>query len=215
MNIAIIGAGNIGTGFARRLLASNHGIVLADIDAAKATAAAQEAGGSSGRVQSAPLEAAIAQAEIVVLAVPFSASEVIAGGQAAQLAGRIVVDVTNPLTPDFMGLTLGFDTSAAERIAALLPGARVVKGFNTIFAQIHHDARGGAFGDRRAQALLASDDAQAKSAVAALAEVMGYEPVDAGPLANARFIEPLAALNIQLGYALGRGTQIAPAWLAR
>lgn len=132
MNVAIIGAGNIGTGFARRLLGTAYGIVLTCTDPAKAAGAALDIGGGGGRVQSAPLDAALAQAKIVVLAVPFAAVEAIAASAAARLAGKVVVDVTNPLTPDFAGLTLGFDGSAGERVAALLPGARVVKGFNTI-----------------------------------------------------------------------------------
>jgi predicted dinucleotide-binding enzyme len=89
----------------------------------------------------------------------------------------------------------------------------VVKAFNTVFAQVYE--KGLSFGDTPVQTFVASDDAEAKAAVIALAKDAGFDARDAGPLSNARYIEPLAYLNIQNGYMLGQGTQIAPAWLSR
>jgi predicted dinucleotide-binding enzyme len=75
--------------------------------------------------------------------------------------------------------------------------------------------RGPEFGERRAQVFIASDDAAAKAVVTSLVKALAFEPVDAGPLKNARYLEPVAELMIQLGFALGRGTQLSPHMLSR
>jgi predicted dinucleotide-binding enzyme len=105
------------------------------------------------------------------------------------------------------GLSVGLATSAAEELQKSVPSAHVVKAFNTVFAQVLGS-------DARAQVLYAGDDAGAKDAVRALIESAGLEAVDAGPLANARTLEPLGLLNIYLGYVGGRGTSMAPAFVA-
>jgi 8-hydroxy-5-deazaflavin:NADPH oxidoreductase len=88
-----------------------------------------------------------------------------------------------------------------------------VKAFNTVFAQVYDQGLG--FGDRKVPAFIASDDEAVKLSIISLANDAGFDAVDPGPLKNARYIEPLGYLNIQFGYMLGRGTQIAPAWLSR
>ena len=212
MNIAIIGTGNIGTGLARTFAATSHGVVVAGSTTENATNQARTLKDDYGlTVQAADVATAVKSADVIFLAVPFGAVADIAG--AADFTGKIVVDVTNPIKEDFSGLTLGFETSAAEEIADTLPGARVVKGFNTVFAQVYGE--GLSFGGRKVPVFLASDDATAKAAITAIATDAGFEAVDAGPLGNARYVEPMAYLNIQFGYMLGRGTQIAPAWLNR
>jgi predicted dinucleotide-binding enzyme len=111
-----------------------------------------------------------------------------------------------------MGLTVGHTSSAAEEIAQAVPNAVVVKGFNTLFAQVL--AGGADFGaGRTLSVFLASDSAEAKQQAASLARSMGFDVVDAGGLKNARYLEPLAGLNIYFGYGAGQGTSIAPAWL--
>ena len=130
------------------------------------------------------------------------------------LNGKIVVDITNPLTPDYMGLTIGHSTSAAEQIAQAVPEAEVVKGFNTVFAQVL--AEGANFGSgQTVTVFLASDSEHAKQTARALAESMGFQVMDAGGLKNARYLEPLAGLNIYLGYGAGLGTTIAPTWIKK
>lgn len=130
------------------------------------------------------------------------------------LEGRIVIDITNPLTADYMGLALGFDTSAAEEIAKALPGALVVKAFNTVLAQVL--AEGPAFANNQTVPVFyAGDDARAKQTVRSLAESLGFQTIDAGGLKNARYLEPVAGLNIYLAYGAGMGTQIAPTWIQR
>lgn len=158
----------------------------------------------------ADIAAGVASADIVILATPFGAAQDVASR--AGFTGKIVIDVSNPVAADFSGLQVGHDTSAAEEIAKLVPGARVVKAFNTVFAQ--HYGTGLKIADRKIQTFVAADDTQAGEAVRKLATEIGLEPVDAGPLRNARYLEPMGFMNIQFGYVLGKGAGIAPQWLA-
>ena len=143
-----------------------------------------------------------AWADTVVLAVPFGAIDEVVRTAGDALAGKTVVDVTNALD-DKMNLALGYTTSGAEELQKKLPGARVVKAFNTVFAQ-HMDS--GHLDGEPLTAFAAGDDAAAKAEVLALEREIGFDAVDAGPLRNARLLEPLGYLNIQLGYGLKMGT---------
>lgn len=208
MKIAIIGTGNIGSGLAHVLAQTSHKVLVVDQDNGKAAAEKLQAAGD--QVQAADLATAVHEAEVVVLATPYNASVEIAKG--VDLSGKIVVDLSNPVTEDFSALQVGHTSSAAETIAAAAPGATVVKAFNTIFAQ--HYATNLKIGDQKLQTYVAADDEDARKKVMALAEEIGLDARDAGPLANARYLEPLGYLNIQFGYMLGQGTGIAPQWLA-
>lgn len=188
MNIVILGNGNIGSGLAAALGKTSHAVTLI---------------GRGGDTS------AIAAAEIVILATPYGAAAEIA--HLADFTGKIVVDLSNPITADFSGLQIGHETSAAEEIAKLLPGASVVKAFNTIFAG--HYTSGLAIKGQPLQTFVASDDEAARARVKTLAADIGLVPVDAGPLRNARHLEPLGYMNIQFGYVLGLGVDIAPQWL--
>lgn len=206
MNIAIIGAGNMAQGLAARFAKAGHSVTLASRDESKAKATALEVGND---VSSATIASAAQSADIVVLAVPFDAvADVIeaAGG----FAGKIVVDITNPMKADFSGLSIGHTTSAAEEIQKRAPQANVVKAFNTIFAQVLQN--GGQAGGQPATVFVAADDEVARAAVVDLARSAGFETLETGALASARYLEPVAALNITLGYGLGHGTDIAPTW---
>jgi predicted dinucleotide-binding enzyme len=108
------------------------------------------------------------------------------------------------------GLSVGFTTSAAEEIQKAVPTAKVVKAFNTVFAQVLAERPAGA-GAATVQVFYAGDDDGAKRTVRSLIESMGFDPVDAGPLRNARLLEPLGMLNIYFGYVAKLGTDIAPA----
>jgi predicted dinucleotide-binding enzyme len=205
MNVTIIGSGNMGAAFAERFSAAGHRVQIVGRDAAKAEALAQRVG-----ARAVPA-AAGADADAIVVATPY-ADAVAALKALGPIAGRTVVDVTNPLTDDYMGLTLGHSTSAAEEIARAVPGARVVKAFNTVFAQVLQ--AGPSLGDgKTVPVFVAGDDADAKAVATALARSAGFDVVDAGGLKNARYLEPLAGLNIYLGYGAGLGTSIAPTWL--
>lgn len=204
MKVTLIGTGNMGTGLAQQLAKAGHSLVVTSKNAGKA----QELARSVGAV--AKSEAAAAGADVVVLATPYAAA-VEALSAAGDLSGKIVVDITNPLTADYMGLTIGHGTSAAEEIQKAFPKAKVVKAFNTVFAQIL--ATGAAIDGKTVPVYFAGDDAQAKEKVKALIDSTGFKAVDAGPLKNARYLEPLAGLNIYFGYGAGLGTAIAPSWI--
>jgi len=145
-----------------------------------------------------------AWSEIVVLAVPFAALDDVVKSLGNALDGKTVIDVTNALGPN-MKLAVGFTTSGAEELQKKAPRARIAKAFNTVFAQ-HMDK--GHVGDQPLTAFVASDDPNAKAETLELARAIGFDAVDAGPLESARLLEPLALLNIRLGYMLGMGTQI-------
>ncbi|TPM26931.1 NADPH-dependent F420 reductase [Mesorhizobium sp. B2-3-5] len=206
MNITILGAGNMGAGLAKTLSRAGHGIVIGARDVAKAQTAAASLGPA---VHAAPIEAAVRSADVIILAVPYDAVASLVKG--LDLSGKVVVDITNPLTPDYMGLTIGHSTSAAEQIQALIPTAHVVKAFNTVFAQILQGEP--KIAGERIPVYVAGDDAAAKGTVSSVATSAGFAAVDAGGLKTARYLEPLAGLNILFGYGLGHGTAIAPAWL--
>ncbi|MBL4929997.1 NAD(P)-binding domain-containing protein [Tabrizicola sp. KVB23] len=209
MKIAIIGTGGIGAGLASVLANGKNEVTVSDRKGG-ADAAAKLAG-RGVLVRAAEVRPAVAAADVVILAVPYGAAAGLA--EVADFAGKIVVDVTNPVKEDFSGLLVGHTTSAAEEIARALTGAKLVKAFNTVFAQVYD--QGLIFGATPVQTFVAADDGHAKAAVIALAQEAGFDVRDAGPLSNARHIEPLAYLNIQFGYMLGQGTQIAPVWLSR
>jgi predicted dinucleotide-binding enzyme len=209
MKITVLGAGNMGAAFVKQLTRAGHQVSVTSKDGTKA---AQVAAANPG-AQPVAAAGSAAGADVVVLATGFA--DAAAALQAAgDLTGKVVVDITNPLTADYMGLTIGHSTSAAEEIAKAVPGAEVVKAFNTLFAQV---LDGGADfgGGQKLSVFVASDSERAKQSAVALAESMGFQVVDAGGLKNARYLEPLAGLNIYLGYGAGLGTVIAPAWIRK
>ncbi len=207
MKVTVIGAGNVGTAFVSPLIRAGHDVSVTARDASKAAQLAQRHAGA----RAVAANGSALGADVVVLATAY-ADAASALQSAGIQPGQAVIDITNPLTADYMGLTLGHSTSAAEEIAKAVPQARVVKAFNTVFAQVL--AEGANFGGgRQVQVFLASDDAPAKDAATRLAASMGFATVDAGGLKNARYLEPLAGLNIYFGYGAGQGTAIAPAWL--
>jgi predicted dinucleotide-binding enzyme len=201
---AIIGLGNMGKGLAKRL-AGKTDLVLSSRDSAAATAFAATLPAGVTVLDQA---AAIARADIVVLALPYAAALELAANPA--LNGKVVVDITNPVKADFSGLAIGHTTSAAEELQAA-GSAKIVKGFNTIFASVF-DLPAAQTAD--VPVFLAGNDEAAVEAVAALVGKAGFAVEKTGTLDAARLIEPVGMLNIRLGYGLGRGTSIAPRWTA-
>jgi predicted dinucleotide-binding enzyme len=187
MTIAIIGAGNVGRTLGAAWQQAGHEVRY------------------GVRIPSAEDELsshdAAATAEVVVLATPWEAMKDAIRG-CGDLNGKILVDCTNPLLPKLAGLAVGTTTSGAEMAASLAPGAKVVKAFNTVGFNVMANP---AFGDRRATMFYCGDDSAAKRSVHQLAADCGFEPVDAGPLTQARLLEPFALLWISLAYGgLGR-----------
>ena len=209
MNITILGAGNMGSALAKQLVRAGHRVRITARDGEKAKVVAAANPGASA----VPAATALTGSEVVFLATGF-ADAIAALRSLGSLEGKIIIDITNPLTPDFMGLTVGFSSSAAEEIAKALPGAEVVKAFNTVFAQVL--AEGPAFADGQVvPVFFAGDSERAKQTAKALIESIGFKAVDAGGLKNARYLEPLGGLNIYFGYGAGQGTAIAPTWIRK
>jgi hypothetical protein len=204
MNIGIIGSGNVGSGLGKIWVQKGHKVIFSfsrNQEKLKALAATDQ-NSSAGS----PAEA-VQHSEVLLLSVRWE-NVVEALKAAGPLKEKILIDCTNPLKPDLSGLALGHATSAAEEIAKMAPGAKVVKAFNSVFADIYH-SESRLFGSRRAAMFYCGDDDGAKTTVAKLIREAGFEPIDAGPLKSARYLEPLAMLMIQLGYGQGRGTNIA------
>jgi hypothetical protein len=204
MKIAVIGTGNMGTALAREIAGADHELIIGARNVDKATSLAKKIG---PQVEAGGISAAIKAADLIVMALPYEAN--LAALKGVDASGKILVDVSNPITADFRDLAVGHTTSAAEELQARAPGARVVKAFNTIFSDLLlREARNGT----SLQVFLASDDAKAKRAVESLVRAMDFEPVDAGPLRNSRFLEPMGEMNIHFGFFLGWGTVAAPIW---
>jgi predicted dinucleotide-binding enzyme len=143
-------------------------------------------------------------AEVIVLAVPYAAFPDALAELGDAVTGKALIDVCNPLTPE-MEPALGFDTSAAEQLQKRAPDGKVVKAFNTVFAE-HMET--GRLRDQPLTAFAAGENAEAKAQVLQLARDIGFDAVDSGPLRNARLLEALGYLNIQLGHAQKLGRQI-------
>lgn len=188
MKVAIIGAGNVGKALATSITRAGHEVTLSASTPESARQAADEVG---ARAASSNVDAT-RDAEVVILAVPYvAAGEDVAQDIRDAVAGKTVVDVTNPLKPDFSGLATE-GSSAAEEFQKQLPGASVIKAFNTIFASNQANPSVDIDG------FVAGDDDKAKQRVITLIESIGFSPVDVGPLSAARHLEGMAYINIGL-----------------
>jgi predicted dinucleotide-binding enzyme len=203
MTTAILGLGNMGKGLAQRL-AGKTDLILGVRDSAAAADFAKTV-----KADVASYQDAVAKADIVVLALPYDLA--LDAARTLPLAGKVVVDMTNPLKPDYSGMSLGFTTSAAEEIAKLATGAKVVKAFNTVFAALFAKP---VADTKKVAVFIAGDDETAVNAVADLTEQAGFLPERCGGLDAARLIEPVGMLNIRLGFGLGKGVNVAPVWIA-
>ena len=191
MDIAIIGAGNVGKAITGSASRAGHRVTLSSAKGDSAIAAAQESGARAAVSN----REAVEGADVVILAIPYTAVDEVLGELGSQLAGKVLVDATNPLKPDYSGLATN-GSSGAEEIQRKAQGARVVKAFNTAFAARQADPN--VAGGLRADGYVAGDDEEAKQAVLGLLADIGFNPVDAGPLAMARYLEGMAWLNISL-----------------
>jgi 8-hydroxy-5-deazaflavin:NADPH oxidoreductase len=201
MRIAIIGAGNVGGGFARAAVAAGHEIVLSATHAEKAEAVAAQSGARAAASNAAAVEGA----QMVVLAVPGTAAPAVVAELAPALQNAVVVDATNPLNASFSGLDVT-GVSGAEDVQQAAGSVPVVKAFNTVFASRYAapTENGEAL-----QVLMAGDDADAKARVADVATSLGFAPVDAGGVRLARALEEMAFLNITLNATNGWAWQSA------
>ena len=210
MKIGIIGSGNVGSALGKIWGKNGHLIRFSSRNPEKLKALAESIGKNAS--YGLPEEAS-KFGEVIALAVPWGQAEN-AIKSAGSLEGKILIDCTNPLKPDYSGLVVGGSTSAAEVVAGLAPGAKVVKAFHTTFANLMQ-SESRMFGTINPTGFYCGDDAESKAIVANLIQETGLEPLDAGPLANARYLEPLAMLMINLGFAQKMGTNIAIKLLRR
>jgi NADPH-dependent F420 reductase len=202
MKIGIIGTGSMGKGLGFIWAGKNHEIMFGSRDPVNAEKLAKS---SDNKVSGGTYQEAAQFGEVIVLAVPWSAVketiEVV-----GDLTGKIIIDCTNAVAPHLGGLLLGHTTSAAEKIAEWAKAANVIKAFNSLGAENLTKLQ---YGSQSASTFICGDDMNAKSIVRNLGEELGFDVVDAGPLENARLLEPLAMLWIDLAYKQGMGTDIA------
>ena len=188
-SISIIGSGNMARAIGARAVKGGNDVEVASRDAAKAETLARTFGGgaTAGKFGAAPV------GDIVIVAVPYASAVPVVAQYGEALAGKVIVDITNPFNVDATGLVSADGTSIAQEIAKVAPaGAHVVKAFNTIFG--HVLAQEG----RKMDALFAGDDAQAKGSVSAFIETLGLRPLDAGGLEMARWLEGTGLLMMGL-----------------
>lgn len=204
MRIAVIGSGNVGGTLGKGWAKRGHEVVFGarhptDQKLAQLLAA------TDGKAGAASVKDAAARAEILALTVPWDAAQE-ALKSAGNLRGKILLDCTNPVKPDLSGLTLGYSTSGGEQVAAWAVGARVVKIFNTTgFGNMASPV----YPEGASMMLYCGDDAEAKKTAAQLATDLGFEAYDAGPLAEARLLEPLALVWMHLAVFQKMGTGFA------
>jgi 8-hydroxy-5-deazaflavin:NADPH oxidoreductase len=200
MDITIIGTGNMARGIGSRALAGGHNLTVVGKDSESAQAAAADIGGD-GSVKTAvtgePLEG-----DVVVLAVYYPDARDAVEQHADQLAGKVVVDITNPVDENLDGLVVPADGSATQELAGLAPDARFVKAFNTTFART---LTAGEVSGHKLDVLIAGDDDDANGTVAGLARDGGLNPIDVGPQKRARELEALGLLHMALQNTLGTG----------
>jgi hypothetical protein len=193
-SISIIGSGNMASAIGALALKGGNAVEIVGRDAAKAAAlaAALGDGATAGTWAAAP------SGDIVILAVLFDSAVPIVSQYGDALAGKIIVDITNPFNPTATGLAIPDDTSIAQMVAKVAPAStRVVKAFNTIFRDVL--AAGGPL-----DVFMAGDDAQAKASMSAFIKSLGLSPRNAGDLTMAHWLEGAGLLSVGLGrYGVG------------
>ena len=196
MKIAILGFGNVGQQFAHLFSNAGHEIVIG----------LRSTPSQALPYTSASFKEAAEIANIIAIALPFTACLDVLPELAKATTGKTVIDSTNPLNADWSPKLLGQENSAAEEISRLLPDAEVIKAFNTIFADVmSHPVKDG----QAITAFVAGDSDRAKQQVMALASDVGYTPIDTGLLYTARYLESMAHLNIQIAVGQSGGTDAA------
>lgn len=190
-SISIIGLGNMAAALARRALAGGNTVEIIGRDPAKAKELARALGGATvGTAGAAPA------GDIVVLAVPYAGAAAVLSEYGDALRGKVIIDIANPVAPDFQSFVTPDGTSGAQEIAKAAPaGAHVVKAFNTLFS---HVLAAGQTEGRPLDVFIAGDDAQAKARVSAFIESLGLRPMDIGELPMARALENVALLQLGL-----------------
>jgi NADPH-dependent F420 reductase len=202
MKIGIIGAGDVGGTLGNRWTQRKHEIMFGVRNLQSQNV--QKLIQGDQNLKFGDIREAVAFGDVIVFAIPWTSVEETIR-KAGNLSGKILIDPTNPLTPDLKGLALN-DTSVAEKIANLANTSKVVKAFNTIGTKTLNNLT---FDSYRADLFMCGDDTRAKRVVEELATDIGFDVVDVGPLVNARMLEHLALLWIELAFRQKLGPNIA------
>jgi NADPH-dependent F420 reductase len=206
MNITIIGTGNMARGIGTRLLAGGHSVSLVGRAPSKAedlAAQLQETARNGATVTA--VDGGVLPGKVVVLAVHYTAVAPIIQQYGDQLASKIIVDITNPIDFNTLEPIVAPGSSAAEEIAKIAPaGSKVVKAFNTTFAEM---LVAGQVAGQPLDVFIATDDEATGATVAQLVRDGGLHPIDVGGLARAQQLEALALLGITLQFRLNTGFQ--------
>ncbi|MGN6871680.1 MAG: NADPH-dependent F420 reductase [Solirubrobacteraceae bacterium] len=204
MKVTIIGAGQMGRGIGTRVVAGGNDVEVIDTDPEDAYALVQELDGHGKGSATAVESGGRINGEVVVLAVYYPVVAEVVRQYGEQLAGKVVVDISNPVDFQTMdGLATPPESSSAEETAQLVPeGTPVVKAFNTTFG---NTLVPGEVAGHQLDVLIAGDDEEAKNRVAELVRDAGLRPIDVGPLRRARQLEQLGFLHISLQDRLGTG----------
>jgi 8-hydroxy-5-deazaflavin:NADPH oxidoreductase len=208
MNVTIIGTGNMGRGIGTRLLSGGHNVTYMDRDLEKANALAAEVAlkSKNARAEAVALGAPIKDG-IVILAIPYGATGQVIELLGKKLAGKIIIDITNPLNATYSGLAVEPGTSGAQEIAKKLPmDAVVLKAFNTTFAKT---LMSGKVDGTPLDVFIAGDASEPKAKFSKLVEDGGLRAIDAGGLERAQQLEAMGLLGITLQGGLGTGFQSA------
>ena len=209
MEVTIIGAGNMGRGIGHLLVRGGHSVTVVDRDPEEATRLAEELRGSAqgGATVEADGPDMELRDDVLILAVYYPGNLQIARDRGEELAGKVVVDISNPVNQTFDGLATEPGTSAAEELATAAPaGARVVKAFNTTFSGTLVE---GQVAGQPLDVFIAGDDEGAKETVAQLSRDGGLRVIDVGPLERARHLESLGFLHMMVQQPLSLGFQSA------
>lgn len=203
MNVTILGAGNMARGIGSRMLAGGNNVTFVDRDPAKAQKLARDlaAEAKGGAVAHAAALGSPLADPVVVSALWYGTAQEVVASYKDQLSGKILVDISNPVNATFDDLATPTGSSAAEELAKLAPGARVVKAFNTTYAGLLAQ---GHVGGEPLDVFIAGDDAEAKATLKGLVEAGGMRVFDTGPLRRARQLEGLGLLSMILQGTLAK-----------
>jgi predicted dinucleotide-binding enzyme len=196
MNLGIIGTGHMGGTLGGIWAQKGHKVFFGSRDVRKAAGLIRAIGENVGMGS---YEEAVRFGEVILLATPWPATQE-ALQSCGSLAGKILIDCTNPLKPDLSGLTTTPELSGGEMVAQWAPGAKVVKAFNSINYAVFKSPN---FGQQNATMFYCGDDGPAKLTVAGLGKDFGLDPIDCGPLSASGMLEWLCMLWIHLAFKQG------------
>jgi len=203
MKITIIGTGNVGSTLGGRWAGMGHQIIYGtrNPESNKIKSLLELQNGTQAK----SIKDATASSGVIVLATPWTNAEETIKNM-GDLTGKIIIDCTNPLKPDLGGLSLGFTTSAGEKVAEWAVGAHVIKAFNNTGSKNMGDP---VYGSEKASMFICGDNDDAKKMVEGLISDLDFDVVDCGGITASRYLEPLAMLWIHLVFVAGMGQDIA------